>query len=179
MKKYRISKYNPLFRDEQGRYLVDEWTSFSDIGNSYDGKVFSLDEYECVENKYIQVLKAILQDKSIDKLIVKDLEKNFTLKEIDDLLNCGNLYLSENEKILLQLIVDESEISIIDVKELFKILLREYIWCRLISTMNNLVIEFGYDFYMYIYCNNISQHILDEIRMLQLYIEEMPQIENK
>ena len=32
---YRITKYNPEFRDEEGRYILDEWTSVTDIGKEF------------------------------------------------------------------------------------------------------------------------------------------------
>src|SRR3954471_8626437 len=34
MQHYRLSKYDPSSRDISGAYLVDEWTSRSDIGQS-------------------------------------------------------------------------------------------------------------------------------------------------
>lgn len=173
MKKYRISKYNPCNRDEQGRYINNEWTSYSDVGESYNNRIFDPNEYEYVENKYIQVLMIILQDKSIDKFFVQDLEKNFSITEIDKLLIDSNLHLSETEKELFQSIKNESEISINKIDSISKLLLRECLWCRLKAPKNDLIVEFGYDFYMYVYCDNISQHIIDNILMLEIYIEEI------
>jgi len=39
--KYRITKYNPMNRDANGAYLLNEWTSFSDIGKTFDGKTLT------------------------------------------------------------------------------------------------------------------------------------------
>ncbi len=38
MKRYRISKYNPTFRTEEGIYEKEEWTSYYDIGKIIAGK---------------------------------------------------------------------------------------------------------------------------------------------
>ncbi len=35
---WRVTKYNPTFRDENGTYIKDEWTSFSDIGKKVSRK---------------------------------------------------------------------------------------------------------------------------------------------
>ena len=39
MKKYRITKYNPIYRDDEGKYLIDEWTSYTDIGKKIGDKL--------------------------------------------------------------------------------------------------------------------------------------------
>jgi hypothetical protein len=173
MKKYRMSKYKPWLRDEQDRYLINEWTSYSDIGNLYEGRILTNDEYEYIENKYIQGIKIILKEKGINKLVINNLEKNFTIDEINSLLNCSNLNLEETEKILFNTINNGRELSIINVDAILKLLLRECIWCRLMDSKNTFIVEIGYDFYMYIYCDNISKNTLNEINMLQVYIEEM------
>lgn len=173
MKKYRISKYKPSMRDEQGRYVINEWTSYSDIGKLYNSKIFNSNEYEYIENKYIQALMMILKDKNIDKLVIRELEKNFSTKEIEKLLIDSNLSLSQTEKELFQSIKNESEISINQIDAISKLLLRECLWCRLNSPKNDLIVEIGYDFYLYICCDNISQHIINDVHKLQMYIEEM------
>lgn len=68
MNYYRISKYDPQYRID-GIYQKDEWTSMSDIGNIYGGKVFTEDEYYKVEplqdeGKFVKMCTAVfyLQD---------------------------------------------------------------------------------------------------------------------
>lgn len=41
MKKYRITKYDPQYRDGQGRYSRNEWTSWCDIGGIFEDRVFT------------------------------------------------------------------------------------------------------------------------------------------
>lgn len=64
---YRISKYNPLFRTENGYYLNDEWTSYSDIGKIFYNKVFTKDDYLSFENKYCDTVLSILKYLNIKK----------------------------------------------------------------------------------------------------------------
>jgi hypothetical protein len=46
--RYRVTKYDPENRDAEGNYLIDEWTSFSDVGRTFSGK-------ELTEQEYFQV----------------------------------------------------------------------------------------------------------------------------
>ena len=51
---YRVTKYNPAFRDQSGAYTKDEWTFFGQIGRTFSGVPFTFDEYERVEQAYVQ-----------------------------------------------------------------------------------------------------------------------------
>ncbi len=45
MKEYRITKYNTIYRNEDGHYLKDEWTDVSDVGKIIKGVKVSEDDY--------------------------------------------------------------------------------------------------------------------------------------
>ena len=51
-----IVKYAPENYDERGIYRKDEWVALSDIGNVYDGKRFTREEYLETEDKYVQAV---------------------------------------------------------------------------------------------------------------------------
>lgn len=51
MMNYRISKYNPKYRDEHGIYTRDEWTSISDVGEYFNGYEVTMEEYLDTENR--------------------------------------------------------------------------------------------------------------------------------
>ncbi len=53
MMNFRISKYNPVFRDEYGCYTKEEWTSISDVDKEICGVKLSLGGYLNIENKKI------------------------------------------------------------------------------------------------------------------------------
>ncbi len=50
---WRVTKYDPKNRDHNGWYVKDEWTDYSDIGKSFEGKRLTFWEYFNVESKYI------------------------------------------------------------------------------------------------------------------------------
>src|SRR5438128_1182732 len=50
---WRISKYDPQFRDQSGRYLRDEWIGAAQIGKAFGGETLTTDEYLRVERLYV------------------------------------------------------------------------------------------------------------------------------
>ena len=59
---HEIVKYHPEFYDDNGRYLKEEWTSFDDVGRVYGGKVVTIDDYLEIENRFIEITHAILEE---------------------------------------------------------------------------------------------------------------------
>lgn len=60
MFEYRIANCDPAIRSEGGKYT--EWTSFSDVGATFDGKVLTQSAFEEVEAAYIAVATAFLRE---------------------------------------------------------------------------------------------------------------------
>ena len=58
---HEIAKYSPQNYDSNGIYIVDEWTSRSDVGKYYNGKLFTLEDYLNVENHYIAVVLSLME----------------------------------------------------------------------------------------------------------------------
>ncbi|MDC4204578.1 MAG: hypothetical protein MPW14_07475 [Candidatus Manganitrophus sp.] len=69
MKQFRITKYNPKYRDALGVYTKKEWTSYSDIG-----KNVTKEEYETIETAYIETAIGFLKEQEIVELRVVGLE---------------------------------------------------------------------------------------------------------
>lgn len=40
MNEYRVTKYNPTFRDQLGHYARPEWIMFKGIGKTYSGVLY-------------------------------------------------------------------------------------------------------------------------------------------
>lgn len=59
MIRYRITKYPPQNRNEQGWYTKEEWTSYVDIGKVYDSGLFTLEDYLKVESNYCEEQKKL------------------------------------------------------------------------------------------------------------------------
>lgn len=149
---YRITKYNPNLRDNKGIYTdTEEWTSFSDIGKTIHGKLFTLESYLEVENKYIDTVIYFMEKMDIETLTIKDLEI-YTESKLP-------------EGIKDNVLVDKNLI-----RNIITLILREDIWAKL-ECNKELQIHFGYDYYMYIISSEKNLEVIKKIRELGLYVE--------
>jgi hypothetical protein len=124
---FRVTKYNPSHRNSAGSYLRDEWTSFSDIGQSFTGVLFTEREYQRVENAYATVAVAFMQEAGVSFLTVTGLENHA----------CLPLPFS-----------DGAVLGPTEIDSVVRQLLRAQFWCRLESIGG--FIHVGYDYYMYL-----------------------------
>src|SRR5262245_29706913 len=122
MNEYRITKYDPRLRDSSGRYLRDEWTSYSDVG-----RLVSLEEYIATEERYIEMALAFLGAAGVKNLEARGVE------------NHRGVVAAPAEGAILA----PSEWSLS-----FRSVLREEFWCRFESDAG--FVHFGYDYYMYV-----------------------------
>ena len=65
-----VTKYNPKYRDANGVYRREEWTDYSDIGNKFNDKIFTLEEYETVETLYIKAARSFFEFYGCDKFLL-------------------------------------------------------------------------------------------------------------
>jgi len=124
---YRITKYNPLLRDDRGAYKESVWTTIRDVGKVYGEKLLTFEEYTRVEDAYVNSALAFLRESQITELRVNSLENT---KDIS--LGFG----------------EGSVLSLDEVGKMIPRLLREDVWCKLED--KNGFIHIGWDFYMYI-----------------------------
>ncbi|MFJ5333022.1 hypothetical protein [Pectobacterium versatile] len=128
---YRVTKYKNI--DGEVYSYPDEWTSFFDVGDKVD-----IDEYGKVENQYIDFIVNVFLFFSVDKFQLKDVELN------------GNFHYSNDQ-----------EIGVESIKDVVKVILREDVWCKLVS--DDIEFHFGYDFYMYFLSNKNPDCFLKEL----------------
>lgn len=145
MNTYRISKYNPEYR-KNGIYLKDEWTDYSDIGDKFDGKMFTKQEYLRVEQNYISCILTILENSGATQLFIDGYE-DYTTNAWKN-----GQYLTTAE--LPQLIQD---------------CLRNKCWCKLKG--NQAYVHFSDDFYFYIGCNLSNQNVEALCQRYNLFCE--------
>jgi hypothetical protein len=124
---YRVTKYNPTFRDPYGRYTKDEWTIFKQVGDTFSGVKLTLEEYERVENAYVDVALAFISEGSVSAIMVRGLE------------NRGE---QQNDSL------ENSVLSFELIGPIMRRILREEIWCRLEG--NGGFLHFDWDYYMYV-----------------------------
>lgn len=154
MYNWRITKYDPLNRDESGGYLdSEEWTSYSEVG-----KKLNEEEYLIVEQKYINAIKIFMTELGIKKLQIMDLEsyleEDSTQTTTDFISN-----LSAGDKV-----------SFHEVERLAQLTLREVVWCKL-EFEDELYVHFGYDYYMYIGINKECKRVVQKIEKSGLFVE--------
>lgn len=170
MKKFRITKYNPQLRDMQGRYCHNEWTSVSDIGKVYAGKLFTNVDYLRIEESYLQAILGVLQDLKITKMRITGVELYTTLPSQTEVLNKNALKYDE-EKDIIKRLTDSKIFALEDLELYFRLQLREYFWGEWVDVHNRAIVEFGYDYYMYITCKQILSERIEQIQKMGLYVE--------
>lgn len=57
-----MTKYDPPFRNESGAYTGDEWTMFSEIGETFDGVRLTLSTYLDVEARHLVALASFFEE---------------------------------------------------------------------------------------------------------------------
>jgi hypothetical protein len=123
---YRVTKYDPAWRDDRGAYTRKEWTSFGDIGQPFGGQVLAPGEYQRVEDAYVSAAVAFLHEAGVTTLTVEGLEAH------------GNL----------PPVAAGSSLDLSDVAEVIRRVLREEFWCRLEGP--EAFVHLGWDCYMYV-----------------------------
>ena len=152
MMEYRITKYNPTNRVE-GVYIVDEWTSYSDIGKVFGGIKLSPDTYLKTERAYIDCCIELIEKANVSCLSLEQVE-----------------YYSEN-------IHFPSSISNAqEISQVIEACLREQCWLKLIA--KDFFIHFGYDYYMYIGCLLPIESVTEIATRHGLYCEHYPSPHN-
>lgn len=149
---YRITKYSPEKRDKDGKYLGKEWTSFSEVGKTFDGKTFTLGEYYQIEDSYILAARSFLNEARIDKLTLTYLENAYAYQESGLTLQVGKEYVLQ------------------DVERLFRLVLQEKIWGKF-EWQDKAYVHFGWDYYMYLGVATPCPQSLNYTRENGLFVE--------
>lgn len=163
---WRITKYNPKYRNTQGHYTKEEWTSSAHIGKMIDGELITFEEYLKVETAYIHTIMKFLQVNGIKSLTI--IHSTF----IDIEQELGALYdqLYDDQFDNLQL-KDDQEVTIEQIPLISKMILRGFFYCSFISS--DFFIHFGDEYYMFIGTNHYEEESLKFAEQQNLFVEEM------
>ena len=163
MNGWRITKYNPAFRDGRGAYLKDEWTSVSDVGKSFDGAVLTFEEYRKIEDAYVSTALSFISEAGLDALTVTYLESNRVSEaRAEDLRGI------DFDPKLARRGMPLSGGALGDV---CRLVLREILWCKLESE-SGFYLHFGYDYYMYVGSPVPSEKSIAYGSQQSLFVEE-------
>ncbi|MGC2310126.1 MAG: hypothetical protein WA432_00720 [Candidatus Babeliaceae bacterium] len=160
---WRITKYNPKNRNSRGIYLIDEWTSYSDIGKIINNQEFTYKEYIETENAYVVSIILFMKCNDLETLKIKNLEKPLPLDLKDK-------FLSEKMKICFNVIRNSNDINKNEIDSICRLILREKLWCKLES--KDMFVHFGWDYYMYIGSMKRCEKCINEIQQLNLFVEQ-------
>lgn len=141
MKTYRITKYNPKFRDKNDLYTKNEWASISDINNIFDDGVLTQSEYLRVEKNYIEAIRLILEELESTYLKLVGIEKHSEIIEKTD-----NLMYTKDDELIYQMSKEGALLSINDGLRFSKLIFRENIWGYLVN--REIIIRIGFDYYL-------------------------------
>jgi hypothetical protein len=153
MRWFRITKYDPRFRTGPGgAYTRDEWTSISDIGKSFAGRVLERDEYLAVESAYLRAARRLAADSGSTSMRIRGLESQ---------PGPG-----------LSTYTEGQSVPIAEALEITRQMLREEsIWCRLEDDARFMV-HVGYDYYMYVGAAGAAGETINRIRKSGLFVDE-------
>lgn len=171
MKKFQVSKYDPAFRAVDGKYLKDEWTSVSDIGKIFNGKLFSAEEYLKAEANYVRLMKLILDETESSYLRLVGLNK------YDDfLIKSENIPYEKKSEEIYSALKEGQVLDINDALIVSRLILRENVWCYLVNKY--VTFEFGYDYYLYITLEKEPKIFKNVENKLDLFVQEIGNITN-
>lgn len=162
MYSWRISKYNPKYRDDKGFYQKEEWTAYSDIGKYFGGSLLTFEEYLATETSYISSIQLFLEFLGISRLQIFDLEKYGDHLDNQDVDEFATIYNAIHKNDILE----KKQLDVV-----YRLALREYLWCKLEN--DEFFIHFGYDYYMYIGCSQMCTEIIEKLSGLGLFVEEI------
>lgn len=155
----RITKYNPQFRNEKGPYMKDEWTSYSEIGNAFDGKIVTFQDYIKIEDAYVYAVTSFMHCLHISELKVVDLEHKFNRFDKN--------YSEQMIKTLKAL--KSNQIISGSIADIIRLILRENTWCKLEGI--GLAVDFGHEYYMYIGSEKKCEDQIKAIEKKGLFVE--------
>ena len=81
--------------------------------------------------------------------------------------------LSDVDKQFMRKLKNGYLISMDNLAKLLALVLGDCFWCKLMSPVSDFLIEFGYDLYIYITCNELEERVIQQAEKLEMYIEDI------
>lgn len=151
MFEYRVTKYDPAFRDREGRYLREDWTFAADIGRTFAGVVLTSEEYRRAEDAHVEAALAFLGEAGRGSVVATGVENHG---------GCPSAP-AEGDSLAGPRLGDA-----------IRMLLREEFWCRLEG--EGCFLHFGYDYYLYVGVPTPCPRACLLASRLGLFVEEFP-----
>jgi len=165
MNYWRVTKYDPKNRDDNGFYKKDEWIGIGDIGKKFGDVELTFESYLSRENAYVAAVIRVMRENNVESLKVKPLQKSS--QRIYYLCNVGFSEPETNK--FYKSLKTNTMVSMHDVARIVRFAIRGIIWCKLVS--DKMFVHFGYDYYMFVGSENQSESMLNDIISSGLFIE--------
>jgi hypothetical protein len=134
---YDLSKCDPALRDSTGAFRGDDWTSISDIGGTYNGVGLTLPAYLDVEARHLSVVASFIEE--------SDPQATFTAEGVQNPFCALPVITRRLENPVAEFVIPEGQVlSVVQALDVYRLMLREYGWCRLDSA-DRCFIHVGYD----------------------------------
>ena len=158
-----ITKYNPLFRDENGYYKKEDWLGFFQIGKTFNGEKLTFESYLLTESKYLQAAAYFFEYHSCKAMVVKNIEKNdysdYTYNDREELI------------LIYNKLTEGAVIPLADLPVLIKLILRELIWAEVYCEgSDDIALRFGRDYYMYFNSGKNMSELFRKTEALGLFV---------
>lgn len=166
---HEIVKYPPSGYNKDGIYTSDDWTSISDIGKSFNGKILSVKDYLKVEGQYVNTIMMIMSALDCEYLTISYIEKNQA-----DMINDIEIYRKKygvSIKGTLPKLKKGTRLSRINVPNVLRLCLRELCYIVFSCESKKLELYFSYEYYLNVKCP-IDRNILSQIvKKNNLYLD--------
>jgi hypothetical protein len=165
---YRITKYDPKFRDAKGIYHKNEWISFSDIDSIFEGVKLTADKYIQVENIYISAIHSFMNALNLEFLNVSRLEKDrYSLTQLDTKYPELD---SEQITKTIEAIQNGNSLAGNNLNNFCKLCLRSKAW-GVLEHNSKMFVHFGRDYYMYIGVSEDLESVIEQVKATGLFVE--------
>ncbi|WP_186320415.1 hypothetical protein [Fictibacillus phosphorivorans] len=172
MHKYRITKYNPLFRDAEGSFTRDDWTSISDIGKMFDNQELTIEMYKKTEDSYIKAVHLTMDFLNLPHLHARNIIKSFPDDQFLALINDNiELYPKDMLHYYFSNVNKTGKITYEDVSKHCRLQLREDLGSALFYP-RKCKLFIGYDYLMSVHSHIQLDPIFESIQNLGLFVEE-------
>ena len=169
MQWHEITKYSPEGYHDRV-YTLDEWTSFYDIGKSFNGSVLTFQEYHEFEKRHIDVVSQLLSETNCRFLIIEYIEiyKDSLIHDLkkspynEELLKHIKLFMGMGKG---------RRIHINLLEPVLKFWLREYCYMILSNKSKHLKFEIYYDYYLNVCCDVSTRRLREIVNSNGLYLD--------
>ncbi|MBE6586008.1 MAG: hypothetical protein E7645_05710 [Ruminococcaceae bacterium] len=136
-----------------GIYQKDEWTSFSDVGKTYDDVTFTMEAYLDTEKRYTNLVLSIIEIQGVSSVTLGYLE------------NPRHLSWKHHQKLIST-----------EIEAFMRDSLRETCWGQI--TANDFIWEAGYDYYIHVGCSLDQATMANMTLSYGLFVEPWEPIES-